>query len=315
MFTTGCNLKEDIRDYPYELVASGNTPVIPENFSIDLPRYYQNGIDCCVASGAMSIKSKKDGKRLSQRLAWAIAKEKQGYEGWGTYVHMVLDGMIDIGTTTEGVIDENVHMDREQFMRVPLTEELKKKAKPYRMESYWRVLPIASQVVSAIWNEQNGLLTTLPWYESYNHPVDGFLPLPKGNWSGHLITAKGRGFDSTGREYVVFQNTWGEDWGIGGDFKIYADEFSMRDIGGFYAIKDIPQDKAKILVTYNGKLIRNEGRAPHYFVAGGKIAWIKNEQSFYFGRDAKFWGDWKDTITIENDGLDFDLEKMFDLIF
>lgn len=60
-------------------------------------------------------------------------------------------------------------------------------------------------------------------------------------------------------------------------------------------------EPVNILEKYQGKLIRNADKPEHYFVGKTTIAHIKNEESFKFGRENGFWGDWSDTIVIDQE--------------
>ena len=41
-----------------------------------------------------------------------------------------------------------------------------------------------------------------------------------GTTTGHAVLAVGYGRDSTGEEYVVIKNSWGDDWGENGFGKV-----------------------------------------------------------------------------------------------
>jgi hypothetical protein len=54
--------------------------------------------------------------------------------------------------------------------------------------------------------------------------------------------------------------------------------------------------------AYRGKLIKEKSSPRHFFVnTSGTVAHIKNEASFYFGRDTEppFWGDWDTAIVVD----------------
>ena len=309
----GCILEPpDERDYRYEVISGGGVE-LPTSFVLDVPHFYQNGIDACVGMGTAAAKSVQEGKKISPRYAWHLAKKAQGFEGWGTYVTYCIKGMIDEGALEYGTIDENVvGVNREVYMKPTITTKMEAEAKNYKAKSYWRAgygAENISQLKQALFQEKIPLITSMQWYSEYDQPIKGFLPKGKVSVYGHCFVLKGWNVKND-REYLIFQNSWSEKWGEGGDFYIYTDELINFGLGSFYVITDIDSDKASILAKYDGQLVRNAGKPPHYFVSAGKIAWIKNEESFYFGRDAGFWGDWNDTITI-----DTNLTDLQDLIF
>lgn len=305
---TGCQIEPPkSTDYPYEIIAGASSEPLPKEFEIDMPwHFYQNGIDSCVGMAVANAKSVQEGKEVSPRVLWGLAKKEEEYKGWGTYVNLVLEALIKIGTTDFGYLNEEVvGVDRMDYMKFPVDEALKNAAKPNKALSYWWVKGWqwgeydVEVLKRAMFDEKMPLITTMWWYSSYNTPVNGFLPLPFGDRSGHAFVLRGWRVDQNGREYLVFRNSWRKEWGIDGDFYIYSDEVHKYHVSTCYVITDIPQDKASIIAKYQGKLIRNANKPEHYYVGKRYIAHIKNEKSFYFGRDNGFWGDWGDTITID----------------
>lgn len=297
----GCVLEPpDARDYLYDDIAGGGE--LPKEFVIQAPHLYQNGVDSCVGHAIASAKSVQEKETLSPRYQWHLAKLEQGYRGWGTSVSLCLKQLVANGALPYGTFDEDVHVNREEYMRLTVSDELKQIAQQYRAKSYWRAgygSKGIETVKQALYEQGTPLVTSMQWFDEYNSPVKGFLPKPVTSAYGHAFILKGWKVDKKGREYLVFQNSWRKTWGDKGDFYIYTDELDTYRLGSYYAITDIESDKALILSRYKGKLIRNENSPKHYFVGKGKIAWIKNEASFYFGRDNGFWGDWNDTITIQ----------------
>lgn len=298
----GCILEPpDARDYLYDDIAGGIE--LPKNFVLDAEHVYQNGIDSCVGHAVSAAKSVQEGEKLSPRYQWHLAKKEQGYKGWGTSVSLCLKQLVANGALPFGTFNEDVvGVDREDYMRLEVSEALQELAQKYRAKSYWRAgwgTTNLEMVKQAIYEQKVPLVTSMQWYREYDKPIKGFLPEPKTPSYGHAFILKGWKTDSKGREYFVFQNSWRDTWGDKGDFYIYVDELDKYRLGSYYAITDIESDKAKILATYKGKLIKNADSPKVYYVGKGVIGWIKNEPSFYFGRDAGFWGDWKDVITIQ----------------
>lgn len=65
-------------------------------------------------------------------------------------------------------------------------------------------------------------------------------------------------------------------------------------------------NEVDLVKKYEGKLFKNANSPKYYYSNGKEIAHIKNEKSFYFGRDAGFWGDWGD-VTIEEQKIKEDI--------
>lgn len=304
---TGCNIEPPKEtDFPYEIIAGGKQE-LPERYKIDVPwHFYQNGIPMCVGAAIAMAKSVQEETELSPRVEYHGVKKALNYEGWGGYVSHGLDYLVKNGIPKYGFVDEKVTgISDYDFMRIDETQELVEASKPYKAFSYWWVRgwqygEYNPEVLKqALFNEKIPLITTMWWYTSYNSPINGFLPKPSGKRYGHAFILKGWDIDESGREYFIFQNSWQETWGDKGDFYIYVDEIEQYHVSTCYVITDIPQGKAHILAKYQGQIIRNADKPEHYFVGKRYIAHIKNESSFYFGRDNEFWGDWSDTKTID----------------
>lgn len=305
---TGCQIQPpEATDYPYEIIAGSSNVPLPKEFEIEMPWHlYQNGIDACVGMAVANAKSVQEGKVVSPRVLWGLAKKEEGYLGWGTYINKVLDALVNFGTTDFGFLDEEVvGVDRQDYMRFEVTNKLREASKPNKALSYWWVKGWqwgeydVEVLKRALFNERIPLITSMYWYDSYNLPASGFLPKPKGDRLGHCFVLRGWRVDESGREYLVFRNSWRKEWGVDGDFYIYVDEIEQYHVSTCYVITDIPQDKASLIAKYQGKIIRNADKPEHYFVGKRYIAHIKNEKSFYFGRDNGFWGDWSDTIIVD----------------
>lgn len=310
----GCVLEApDERDYDYNLLAGGPME-LPESFSLDVPHFYQNGIDACVGMAVAAAKSVQEQVKISPRYAWHLAKKMQEYQGWGTYIKYCLKGQKEEGALEFGTVNEEVvGVDRTVYMKPHVTDDMKKIAELYKIKSYWRAGYGAGDIQSlknALLQEKVPLITSMQWYKEYDSPKKGFLPKGVTPAYGHAFILKGWDVDKNGREYWIFQNSWRPTWGNNGDFYIYIDEMDQYDLRSFYVITDIESDKASILAKYDGQLVRNADHPAYYYVSQGKIAWIKNEESFYFGRGAGFWGDW-DAVNV----VDPDLQTMYDLTF
>ena len=305
---TGCSIEEvKASDYPYELIAGDSKAEFPKEFVINVPwHFYQNGIDSCVGTAIACAKSVQEGFKVSARVIWALCKKTDNYTGWGTWISNGLKALIKIGVTKDGYYDETVvGVDREDYMRISMDDKFLESAKPNKASSFWYVKRFEfgkidiNAIKRALFNEKIPLITSMYWFSSYNQPINGFLPKPKGSRSGHAFVIKGWKIDKNGREYLIFQNSWRKTLGKGGDFFIYVDELDSYNLGSCSVLVDIPQDKAYILANYQDKLVKNPNNEKVYYVGGKKIAHIKNEEVFNFGCDNYFWGDWSDIDIID----------------
>jgi len=300
-FECGCAIEpHDDRDYSYELI-SGSTISDLAEYEVKTDwHFYQNGQPSCCANAMALAKSQQEGKKLSPRFLWGNAKEYQNYSGYGTYPSIVLKQLVDKGALEYDVLDENVKVSRYKYMRFDLDEKEKKEARKNRALSYWYVDNLMSLKI-ALYESRIPIPTSMYWYSAYNTPKAGFLPpKPSGeSVGGHMFAFKGWKRDKHDKEYLVFQNSWAQDWGDNGDFYVYSKDFHKYGFRRFYIITDIPQDRAIILNKYQKQLIKNADSPKVYFVLRDKIAWIENSANFEFGM-GKLWGGWDDIKTIEN---------------
>ncbi len=294
--SVGCNLeKPDKRDFMYENIALG-AGELPEEFIIDVPHMYQNGIDACVGFGVAEQKTVQEGKKISPRVIWGKAKKFQQYKGWGTYISYALKAVTHDGSTDYGMVDESVSMDRDKYMRIAdnMTKEQNENALKNRAQSYWVVKANDWELaMRTVFTEGLPLITSSLWYRSFAKTNKGFLPKPSGKALGHCYIFKGwKTEKKTRRIILVFQNSHRKSWGSKGDFFIYLDEVEQYKIGTFFILKDIPKDMAKLINKYNGKLIKTKNNSRVYSVEKDTVRWITNELAFWlFTKTNRGWGD------------------------
>jgi hypothetical protein len=137
------------------------------------------------------------------------------------------------------------------------------------------------------------------WYEEYNRPVKGFLPVGRTAVGGHMIVLDELAIIN-GELCGVFANSFGEAWGEKGYFYIPIREFQARGLGSFWFTLDVEGNYAKILNRYQGQLIKNQSSPKVYYVKGNSVTWVRNERAFFWGRDdMKVWGNWPEVLTID----------------
>lgn len=307
----GCNLvkekDEDKCNFLYEKIALGGEK--PEEFIVESPHFYQNGIDACVGMAGAGAKSVQESKELSPRVAWSLCKKEQGYKGWGTYVSILLKVMQNIGIPDYGIVDENPKMDRTKYMKIAeyLTDDILNNAFRNRIESYWMVGANNWELAyDAVCNEEIPLITSMPWHKEYNSPKNGFIPHPKSkNSVGHCFVFNGIKLEPlSGRRVLVFRNSGPKSWGDDNYFYIYEDEAKLYDIRTLFVIKDIPKDLAKLINEYSGKLVKTEKSEKVYFIDKENKRHIENELAFWLFTEKDLS---KDIVTIPLMDL-----KMFD---
>lgn len=294
MNSTGCKLETvyDSRNFDYGILAAGIP--LPQSFELEnVERYYQNGLDSCVGVSYAAAKSALEKRRVSPRFPWALAKRSEDYYGWGTYISTVVKQGMKYGNLDWGVLDENVEMDRNQYMRFDLTEKLLSEAAILKDESYWWVHPPKWDTIKeALFSQRIPLITSMLWKPEYNAPIMGYLPLPRSaGGEGHAFIFKGWFVNPQGEEVWKFQNSWGTNWGAGGDFYIFRKDLHLYGLGAFVILTDIPRAKAEAINKYNGKLIKTATSAKVYACDKGLTKHIEDELAFWLYTTKNLTGD------------------------
>ncbi len=62
------------------------------------------------------------------------------------------------------------------------------------------------------------------WTDMFNTDVNGYIQATGQVEGGHCLLAKGINFRE---QYFILHNSWGEDWGVGGDARITFDEMDF----------------------------------------------------------------------------------------
>lgn len=302
-YPLGCILEpDDPRNFDYSKIMSFGQAILPDNFIIDDPYYFNQGDkDSCVGEGIAGAKSVQEEEAKSGRFLWSLAKKSQGYIGWGTTVQRAMKALIDIGIPKLTTIPDDVSLSRDEYMKIcdNVGEDVYKEASEGKISSYWYIYPFNTEMLrQALFTERVPFVTTMMWHRSYNDPKDGYLSEPDVAVGGHLY--RWIGWETIyGRRRWIYRNTWSKKWGDNGNFYVWEDEMvSKYKMGTYFIIVDIPKDKAYLLNKYQGQLIGNPGKPEYYFVSGKDIIHIKNENAFYLGREQKWWGDWGDRIDI-----------------
>jgi len=302
----GCQIEPlDDRDLRYEIIAGGTGASLPESFVISPEwTWNQKNIDSCVGHACALAKSVQEEKELSPRHAWSHGKKKDEYLGWGTAIYKVLNGIVKHGLVEYGDISESSSVDRKVYMHVKLTEEQQGDAKENAASSYWRAMDWGT-TDQALLDRRIPLVTSMMWSVDYNKPVNGVIRPSNNKSYGHAFVYCGWKVKD-GQKYRIFKNSWGENWGDNGYFYILDEEKDMFGLGGKYVILDIPLTEAKLISKYRGKLIKNPNDPAYFYVGKEKVAWIKNEVAFDFGRANGWWGDWG-TVTEIEDKINYSL--------
>ncbi len=111
---------------------------------------------------------------------------------------------------------------------------------------------------NSIFQNEVPVVFAMDWNSAYNaDKVTGILPLPTGTYvGGHAICAVG--WDKEG---MWVKNSWGEDWGQAGHFKILFKDWPKHVIYSPYVLLNLPKKTNMILMK--------SPEAPHVYLISG----------------------------------------------
>lgn len=187
-----------------------------------------------------------------------------------------------------------VDNEKEYYQEVP--NELKKKAKTpaLKLQIHWEWLHFNG------WqNERDEVLKDGLQYgpiqvsvPAWPKPVNGVYPRVF-KVANHAVTLVGY----KEKEYwIIFDHYANEIKHLAWNYLIGTP--LLFTIGG----------SVNLAKKYQGQLFKNQSSPKVYYSDGKQIAWIKNEESFYFGHNAGFWGYWDSIIDVSeeiNENLTF----------
>ena len=284
----GCILEPpDERDFDGELLSGDvqSQTELPKEFRVSNKQEYTNQrhIPSCVGHAVAGMKSTQEGRRLSPRDIWKKGREIYNYTGYGAFITHTLKATINLGILPYDTYEENSEfMSVSEYLDITLTEKEKAEALEFRASSYWRAGFGAKDIESIkrqMFELNTEMVTSMNWRAEFNLLNKGVLPIPKTDPTyGHAYRFCGWATNSGGREYLIFANSWGKEWGENGDFYVYTDQLDLYDM----------------------QLVKNPWSPKYYHVNGNKITWLNQERDFYWGRDAGYWGDWSDHVLIND---------------
>ena len=199
--------KIDIRDY-----SINNKVSLPDEFYLsNLPEVKnQYDIGACVAFVASEIAEyfeRKQSKNKNKLSAGYIYGTRYSYKGKGMYPRDAIKTLKNIGTCKQSKFIYNREVpeiiEKVQKSNVTYTD-----TQHYRITSYFKCKTL-EDIKTAIYS-LGPVMLTVNWYDNnYFSKDDSYVMYPgKGKGSGHAILIYG-----WNKEGLLFQNSWGNDWG------------------------------------------------------------------------------------------------------
>ena len=243
----------------------------------------QGSLNTCVYNATTVQKEVDEGKILSVRSIVTYAKRNSLLSGTGWSAtdagQKVLKafGIMDVGYFSEDVREWN------SYSNAALTQS---NADNHKIGSYWEI-ESSDQLFKAI-DEGHVMIVAMKWYTGYNMSGGFRAPwLIKGRAGyvvgGHEFVIKGYDTDYQGRQVAICQNSYGANWGEGGDFYIDLDYLMDNNYGIFANLDDIDKELAKFLIKYDGKTVKSTSSPTLWHIQkGAKKAYLHEMDYFVF---------------------------------
>lgn len=279
---SGLNLEQqykednDERNFNLDVLGGffGYTPKNTRKVIETLKVKNQKSVNGCVCYACTTQKEIDEKVELSPSDAASDLVNLKLMNESGTSIQALLKRELDRGIAEEQVVPTNPNSFRDFAGPQNLTLAGKENAALHKSKSFWSTRNLDT-VLEQLDNDRIGV-TGMMWYTGFN--AGGVLSPNMGQAIfGHCITEIGYDLDYHGQKVVIFQNSYGENWGDGGKFYVRFEDFNK--IIGFssYFVLDIDKDLASWLSLNASKAIIEQNGPKVYVIQGNEKRWIPNE--------------------------------------
>lgn len=181
----------------------------------------QQSVGCCVGCTLAQIKHFQEYKEIGDESMFSAAyiyanRKEDDYQGSGMYPREALQNLVEYGMCHNKDFPyyaEYEYEDAKQAYSL-CKKELDKKAKPYRIASYYRLNDL-EDIKIALYTIGYCQIC-YPVYKCFYEPDEkgmiNYNPFLKGkNYGGHSVTCAG--YDDE-KQALLIVNSWGEDYGV-----------------------------------------------------------------------------------------------------
>lgn len=228
----------------------------------------QGPIPSCIAEACAKQKTAQEGRKVSRRDIYRLAKRLDGTADpttWGTTLNAGQDAMIDPGPADDELVEDD-RSDINAFVSLDdVNEDVRCSREANKGKSSLRVE--RTDFIRAMFEYGLPLTTACHWYSADNGiGKDGMMGMPTGNpIGGHSFLCIG--WVSKQEEgmgpCLVMVNSFGKGWGDNGLFYVPVKDVINRLTSGRIAI-DQPHDLTVLLARYNGKDVQVVGSPDIY---------------------------------------------------
>lgn len=230
-------------------------------------------VNSCVPSATAVQKETDEGVVLSPGDLGSYLTYKGEMGPSGATLQGAMKALIDRGIAEEAVVPTRNTTFGEFSSPSNLTPEGKENAALHKNQSFWTTRSL-NTVLEQLDNGRIGL-TGLPWKETYTLTL--LRPDSYPSSFGHAVVVIGYKLNHNGHKVLVFQNSWGLEYGDMGRFYVRFDEFNQIITFNQYFVLDIPKDTASWLSLNASRAIKEKNGPKCYAIVGNEKRWIVNE--------------------------------------
>ena len=225
-----------------------STPVEFMDLMKNMSAVIRQNFGSCTAQGTDAIKEFQEQKLLSQYFIYVMSKKISGiYDQEGEYLINPLKAVCKYGVPEEKFMPDVKPPSGKwiDYVKKEPSKEAYENALKHLGKTYWRVNMGATNFRNAIYKNRTPTIFAMKWYDSYNRcPQSGILPSPDRLVGYHAVC--GVGWDKDG---LWVKNSFGEQWGHNGYFKILFDKWDVVQPYACYVLLDLKTNNNKMILA------------------------------------------------------------------
>ncbi|MEK7578858.1 MAG: C1 family peptidase [Patescibacteria group bacterium] len=251
----------------------------------------QAGQNTCVTESISCQKEPDEGMLLDPQDLAIFLRSTGDMSSKGTSLSAAQSALQTRGVAEKGYLPNKYNTWWEDFSNPKLmTEEIKQNAAIHKSKSYYKTYSL-DKVLEELDNNRIGH-TGLTWKTGYGENYPYILePNLGSNIFGHAFAAIGYNMNYNGEKVLIFQNSFGKDWGDSGKFYLRFKDFSILK-WGVYFNSDLDKDKIGWLSIHQAQAVKELGGPKIYLIQGEVKRHIPNEVILHLlGRTTTFLED------------------------
>ena len=288
MYTGGLDIEKqqiedtDNRNFNLDVLGGWFGGYKPKHQSRILPTLgikNQGSVNSCVPQAASLQKEQDESVALSPGSLGTYLVKKGQMGSAGTSLQAALKAEVEYGIAEESVSPTKNTNFAEFSHSSQLTPIIAENAATHKSKSFWTTSSLDT-IIQQIDNGRAGL-TGMYWYSGYNGSTNNAILEPRKGEKifGHSVTSIGYNLDYHGEKVIVFQNSFGQNWGHNGLFYVRFEEYSELINFASYYVLDIERDLASWLSLNANRVILEKNGSKCYMIEGNIKRHINNEST------------------------------------